>query len=82
LIPKGEKCGIEANMGEELVVKQGLGTRNPTNKPNTKLKFWEKYRGKNHALRGRSSPRLDGGGKHPSKCKWFNFSILANLCLL
>jgi hypothetical protein len=34
VIQKGEKCGIKENMskyGEEVVVKQGLGTtRNPT----------------------------------------------------
>jgi hypothetical protein len=36
---------------------------------------------KTSGLRGRSSSRFDGG-KHPSKCKWFNLPILANLCLL
>jgi hypothetical protein len=49
LIPKGEKCGIKAIIGKyggEVAAKQGLGTRNPTNKPNIKLKIWEKQRGK------------------------------------
>ena len=30
---------------------------------------------------GRPKPSLDGG-KHPSKCKWFNLSFFANFMLV
>ena len=50
-------------------------------------KYWgevanmrEKQREKSWT-QGEAKSRLDGG-KHPSKCKWLNLSILANLFLL
>jgi hypothetical protein len=46
LIPKGEKCGIKAIIGKygrEIVIKQG--TRNSTNKPNTKFKILGEAKG-------------------------------------
>ena len=43
-------------------------------------KFGEKQKGKSW-IKGETKPTLDGG-KHPSKCKWFNLLIFANLCLL
>ena len=48
--------------------------------PYQNSKFWEKQRGKSWTY-GEAKSRLDGG-KHLSKCKWLNLSILANLCLL
>jgi hypothetical protein len=76
LIPKGEKCGIKANMREKLIVKQGLGCKKSNTKHNTKFKNLGEPKGEDYELRGRSSSRLDDGN-HPSKCKWF---IFVNSC--
>ena len=43
-------------------------------------KYGKKQKGKSW-IKGEAKPTLDGG-KHPSKCKWFNLSIFPNLCLL
>ena len=40
----------------------------------------ERNKGGNHGFRGRPSHHWMGG-KHPSKCKWFNLSIFANFML-
>ena len=37
-------------------------------------------KGENDGFRAESKSTLDGG-KHPSKCKWFNLSIFANFML-
>jgi hypothetical protein len=46
LIPKGEKHGIKAIMGEKLWSSKVWGTRNPTNKPNTKFKILGETKGR------------------------------------
>ena len=42
--------------------------------------IWGETKGEIMDLGG-AKPTLDGG-KRPSKCKWFNLLIFANLCLL
>jgi len=45
-----------------------------------KLQTWGEVR-EISWISSEAKPTLDGG-QHPSKCKWLNLSIHANLCLL
>ena len=83
LIPKGEKCGSNQSTFPR---RRGIfQKRRDTEWIKSTYEIGVANRGRNkrgnHSFRGRPESTLDGG-KHPRKCKWFNLSIFANLCLL
>ena len=89
LIPKGEKCrskqGMFPTKGErssqegKVYSKKGKMSSGSSQHMREEQRVGGGTKGESW-LQGEAKPTLDGG-KHPSKCKWFNLLILANFMI-